>query len=151
MFIRGFLLSILLLSFPIVLSAQDDPRPLNQNHCEYNSTFTYGIYPELLRKGDLIFVIARLGDGEESEKINRVRLEQYRYVMQGQGGIVPSVYAKGERIKGEGGIEIYHGGKLIYFLRARRGCYFDFKCCDCTGRTPILKNGKINRLKIGCV
>lgn len=138
---------VLVFTFFPVLKAQDDPKPPNWSYCEYNSNFTYGIYPDLLKKGDTIIVIARLGDGEKNEIINQIRLEQYRLAMSGQGGIVPSVYAKGERIKGEGGIEIYQDGKMIFFLRARRGCYLDFKCCDCYGRTPILKKGKINRPK----
>ncbi len=133
------------------LKAQDAPPPKNYqppkfSYCEYNGNFYYGLIPELYRKSELVFAMARLGDGETNRRLNQVRLRQFRDVLDGSGaGNVPAVLTQGDRIKGDGGIEVYQGGKMIFYLRAYRGCYLDFKCCDCNWRTPILKKGKMNR------
>ena len=151
---KTVLLTILLMPFLVgqsPLKAQDAPPPKSYpppkfSYCEYNGNFYYGLIPELPRKSELVFAVARLGDGEMDRRLNQVRLKQFRDVLDHSGaGNVPTVLTQGDRIKGDGGIEVYQGGKLIFYLRAYRGCYLDFKCCDCNWRTPILKKGKMNR------
>ncbi len=82
---------------------------------------------DLLRNdvGDegVIILIARLGDGETSRKINGLRLYSVWSYLH-HAGQFPSdrlIKAEGEKVRGGGRIEIYAKGRLMLSLTAKPG------------------------------
>jgi hypothetical protein len=73
-------------------------------------------------KDKTIILIARLGTGERSRKLNRLRLLIARgYLMENRG--VPKdrvITAEGERVRGLGHVEIYVGGRLHVLFKMNR-------------------------------
>ena len=69
-----------------------------------------------------VIVIARLGRGEYSRSVNRLRLSQLRDWLQNVRGYPPDrvVTAEGERLRGLGQVEVYIGGKPFIIYRMRR-------------------------------
>ena len=69
-----------------------------------------------------IIVIARLGRGEYSRGVNRLRLSQLRDWLQSVRGYPPErvVTAEGERSHGLGQVEVYIGGKAFIIYRMKR-------------------------------
>lgn len=65
-------------------------------------------------------VIARLGDGETSRRLNLKRIKVLRDYILDSDLKVKAVFAEGERIKGFGVVEIYVQGKLLYSLPIRQ-------------------------------
>jgi hypothetical protein len=66
------------------------------------------------KEGYIIFV-ARLGDSEKSPALNQKRLRAAKdYIVERAANKIVTAY--GERIKGHGRLEIYVGGKMLYFL-----------------------------------
>ncbi len=61
-----------------------------------------------------LIVIARLGDGEKSARLNWRRLKQVKNQL-GRFD-VEAVAASGERVKGRGRVDVYVSGKLLYAL-----------------------------------
>jgi hypothetical protein len=79
-----------------------------------------------------IIIIARLGNGERSNKVIRRRLHNLNgYLVETRGVSKERVItAEGERVRGLGQVEVYVGGKLfIIFKMKRNGDFFD-KCSD---------------------
>lgn len=75
-------------------------------------------------KEGYIILIARLGDGEKSQAINRRRLNGTKdYLVRRTANKVAAAY--GERIKGRGRIEIYVTGKMFYVLTYTRNRLID--------------------------
>ena len=75
-----------------------------------------------------IIAVARLGDAEQSVRLNRRRLGFVRNYLINRRGWNKIVTAVGERVKGYGRVELYVGGKLLYVLRyPRRGL---ISCAD---------------------
>src|SRR5688572_25863168 len=73
-------------------------------------------------EGSNVIVIARLGKGEYSSSINRLRLSQLRDWLLKVRGYSPDrvVTAEGERSHGLGQVEVYLGGRPFIFYRMRR-------------------------------
>jgi len=69
-----------------------------------------------------VIIIARLGRGEYSRSINRLRLSQLRDWLLTVRGYSPErvVTAEGERLRGLGQVEVYIGGKPFIIYRMRR-------------------------------
>ncbi len=131
---------------PVWLHPWDAPeQPLN---CEEN-IIHLEIIAELTsverpRDGVLI-VIARLGDGERSQELNRRRLYNVRVALMNNRQIDPQrlIMTSGERVRGYGRVEFYLGGKLMGGLRVARGKDLCVACCDIDERYyPYLKNKK---------
>src|SRR5712664_2540520 len=59
-----------------------------------------------------LILIARLGDGERSRRLNVVRLKPFETYLQRFVG-VRRVLAEGTRVKGKGRIELYVDGRLV--------------------------------------
>ena len=75
-----------------------------------------------------IIAVARLGDDEQSVRLNQRRLGFVRNYLVNRRGWNKLVIAVGERVKGGGRVELYVGGKLLYVLRyPRRGL---ISCAD---------------------
>lgn len=71
----------------------------------------------------VIILVARLGDGETSRKINGPRLYSvWSYLHHaGQFPADRLVKAEGEKVRGPGRIDIYAKGRLMLTLTAQRG------------------------------
>jgi hypothetical protein len=74
-----------------------------------------------------LIIIARLGDGERSRKLNLDRVNTVKAFMRRWRG--RSVVAEGGRVKGFGRLEIYVGGKQVFILPLRRNAKVDFRSC----------------------
>ena len=74
-----------------------------------------------------LIVVARLGDGELSRRLNAQRMKSVRAFL-GRSRL-KSVVAEGERVNGYGRLEIYVGGKLLFVLPLRRNKDVDFFSC----------------------
>ena len=81
-------------------------------------------------EGDLIILIARLGDRETSTSLNRRRLRTVREYLPVEPGLnrqpIPDkdiITAIGDRVRGKGRIEAYLRGKLfmIFVFNRNRG------------------------------
>ena len=80
--------------------------------------------------GERLFVIARLGTGETSQRLNYGRLFNTR------NNIAPKpfdqssiVFASGDRVVGEGRIEFYLGSRLRLVVLAKRNKMPNLTCC----------------------
>jgi hypothetical protein len=73
-------------------------------------------------KESKFIVIAHLGDGERSQRLNQKRLRDVRSYFR-QKGESRVVLASGERMKGLGRLELYVSGKLLYILAFPRNGY----------------------------
>ena len=80
-----------------------------------------------------VIVIARLGKGEYSRSINRLRLSQLRDWLLMVRGYSPDrvVTAEGERSRGLGQVEVYLGGRPFIIYRMRRNRDFFRGNCGC--------------------
>ena len=70
----------------------------------------------------VIILVARLGDGEKSRKVNRERLYNVWSYLHHAGQFPESriIKAEGERARGSGRVELYAKGKLMLVLSGRR-------------------------------
>lgn len=67
-----------------------------------------------------LIIIARLGDGENSGRLNTYRLKLLdNYLSRWRP--VKYITAEGKKVKGYGRIEIYVGGKLLYEVPFKKG------------------------------
>jgi hypothetical protein len=74
----------------------------------------------------LIFIIARLGNGERSRRLNRRRLHAIRDFLK-QERFIPEqrlIAAEGEPMRGLGRVEVYLGGKLFMVFTLPRNKFF---------------------------
>lgn len=82
------------------------------------------------KKGERIFVIAKLGIGE-ARRLTNVRLMNTRLKLSTVGlNIEQIVIGEGERVKGEGRIEIYVGSRLRLIILAKRNKMPNLTCCE---------------------
>ena len=86
---------------------------------------------EQIKRGGVMVVMARLGDGEGSRELNRRRLYNVREYLKERGGLAADkiVVAEGERVRGYGRLEYYLAGKLFEQLLFRRNGYMCHSCC----------------------
>ena len=71
-----------------------------------------------------IIVIARLGDGEKSQRLSQRRLKAATDYLRSKARN-KVVAAHGERLKGFGRLELYVGGRLLYSLAYPRNGIID--------------------------
>jgi hypothetical protein len=81
-----------------------------------------------------VILIARLGDGEKNRDLNRERMRRVKNYL---GLMSPHfakglniVIAEGERVAGQGSVEIYVDGVLTAILRSDRNRYLCATCCE---------------------
>ncbi len=112
---------------------------------EENSALTDHLAIESRKSGERLFVIVRLGEGETSHKLNHSRLFNVkRYVFSRGFTNETSVFAEGERVKGEGRIEYYLGSKLKLITFAPRNKMPNLTCCE-DYFPPVKKKTKIKK------
>lgn len=94
-----------------------ESAPVGGPGCEYRTGILYNV-GQNTPAGELILVIARLGDGETSSALSWRRLINVRtfwtvFLTKGYGRRSPEgiILAEGERVKGPGRLEFYVGGK----------------------------------------
>ncbi|HEX6127238.1 MAG TPA: hypothetical protein VFZ23_17835 [Pyrinomonadaceae bacterium] len=82
-------------------------------------------------QGERLFVIVRLGTGETSSVLNRVRLLNTKSFIFYKGfDQQTSIFAEGERVEGEGRIEFYIGSRLRLVTLAPRNKMPNLTCCE---------------------
>ena len=101
-------------------------RPVN---CEDVTAYveTAMVMAQEAGEDSYLIIIARLGDGERSRKLNLGRVNTVRAFLRRWRG--KSVVAEGERVKGHGRLEIYVGGKQVFILPLGRNAKVDFWSC----------------------
>jgi len=109
------------------------------NTCESNIARLDRIHSEAGSDG-LVIAIARLGDGEQSRRLNQRRLRNVRLYLEKVRGRAPKtiIMAEGEPARGRGRVEIYVGGKLVDVLGVGRGEDLYAGSCDGTGELDHL-------------
>ena len=105
------------------------PSPAKPVDCEGVTTYveTAMVMAQEAGEDSYLIIIARLGDGEWSRKLNPDRVNTVKAFMKRWRG--KSVVAEGERVKGYGRLEIYVGGKQAFILPLRRNARVDFWSC----------------------
>lgn len=91
-----------------------------------------------------VIAVARLGDGEYAQELNRRRLANVMTVLTGNLGMKKErvVIASGERVRGYGRVEVYVGGQLLDALLVHRGKDLCVDCCDIDPRYYPYRNDK---------
>ncbi len=99
--------------------------------CETNSALSDGIAIEANAKDEKVFIIFRAGNGEGT-KTNSRRLRIVRDFLRIKGWTDSErfIFAKGEKVKGQGRVEFYLGSKLYFVALAKKG---RIPCMDCCG------------------
>ncbi|HYX71521.1 MAG TPA: hypothetical protein VE732_02015 [Nitrososphaera sp.] len=126
-----FSLTIILLSSALyVIQAQDRPwlNPTRPNNCEDALALLETAALDARKdKESYIIVIARLGDGEKSQSLNRRRVgSAIPYLGSRAGNKI--VAASGEKVSGYGRLELYVRGRLVYVIAFPRN-----RLIDCSG------------------
>ena len=89
-------------------------------HCDDVLLYLDDTVSRSAKLGDAyLIVIARLGKGERSARLNRVRLSAIESYLRRKSKS-KLVTAEGSRVEGLGRVEIYVGGQLMYTLRIVR-------------------------------
>lgn len=115
---------------PIPYGFSDRPRD-----CEINLIRMEGVNrfaTEESNRDSVVIAVARLGDGEYRQELNRRRLQNVMTSLTDNLGLRRErvVLASGERIRGYGRVELYVGGKLVDALLVNRGRDLCVDCCD---------------------
>ncbi len=142
---KGLILVVEFLLFTICYG--QDAKPVNFDYSNHNARVLDEICRELNETNEPLFILARLGDGETNPLINEARLKQVFSEQKHCLAWRNHILARGEKVKGYGGLELYLHGKIIGFLVAQRGCYLAYDSEDCNLKNPIIKKGKLNRLR----
>lgn len=87
-----------------------------------------GLIFDILRKsanenpGSLVILVARLGDGEKSEKYNQRRLKVVKNGINAFDRYPAEkvIMTAGERVQGKGQVEVYIGGRLFAVFKSAR-------------------------------
>jgi hypothetical protein len=136
-----FIISLLLGSLataavqkPSTPTVKMETKPTN---CEFHIATLDAANNEAGGKG-LVIVIARLGDGEQRQTLNRRRLHNVRtYLVEFDHRSTETIItAEGERVNGYGRIELYVAGKLFYVLMIRTNADFAVGSCSYEGEDP---------------
>ena len=135
---KPLFLILILFSIGVSVNAQGkvtEPYvvPGNPSACEVNAA-SFDNLANILRSNDeRLFVVARLGKGENSRELNRRRLHNVRtYFKDGwpDTGAQRFVFAEGDRVEGEGRVEFYIGSNLMQISLVKRGKDICVDCCD---------------------
>jgi hypothetical protein len=104
------------------------------NTCESNIARLDKIHSEAGDSG-LVIAIARLGEGEQTHRLNQRRLHNARLYLEKVRGRAPKtiITAESDQVRGRGRIEIYVQGKLVDVLGVGRREDLYAGSCDGTG------------------
>lgn len=142
------------LCFGIVTAQDHPPSPIpygfsdKPRDCEINLIRMEGVNKLATADGNrdsVIIAIARLGDGEYAQELNRRRLQNVLTVLTENLGLRKDrvVMASGERLRGYGRVEVYVGGQLVDALLVKRHKDLCVDCCDIDTRYyPYRKDKK---------
>jgi hypothetical protein len=120
----------------------------NASACEVNAASFDNLVNILRSTSERLFVVARLGAGENSRDLNRRRLYNVRtYFKQNWPDFDAKrfVFAEGDRVEGEGRIEFYIGSDLFQISLVKRGRDICVDCCDYPDPTYYGAGKKDNR------
>ena len=97
--------------------------------CELNSLYFDTISSIVSKNGERIFAIFRAGK-DETENANESRLIYVKtFLEQVKWKGLDVIYARGEKIDGEGRVEFYVGGKLFLVILAQKNKTPCLTCC----------------------
>jgi len=100
--------------------------------CEENSAWLDGLMQKVSgsEKPERVFVIAQLGKGEYTSRLNQRRLHNARTYLENRLKPETIIVAEGERMNGEGRVEFYIGSELVLISMVRRGADLCVSCWD---------------------
>jgi len=102
---------------------QQAPKSLDQwpMECEGAATrLDFAVVNTRKLEGAYLILIARLGNGEFSSRLNQTRLASAEEYLLRRGSDLKYVLAQGSRVKGLGRLEIYVGGQLVDIMPLRK-------------------------------
>jgi hypothetical protein len=122
----GSCLMIVLLA--VCLSAQQKFKsqaimPSSQEPMDWDSSASYldfAVIDTRKLEGAYLIIIARLGAGETSRRLNQYRLSLVEEYVLRRGHDLKYVLAEGSRVKGLGQIELYVGGRLSRIMHFKK-------------------------------
>ena len=128
------ILTILCLGILQTAYAQNDVPPYDSPtkpvNCEMGYVFINDALGRYIKNPSNYFiVIARLGSGESSRRLNLNRIKTLKSYISNLNPPVKAIFAEGENIKGYGVIEMYVEGKLLYSLPLDKGENLDLRTC----------------------
>ena len=111
-----------------------ETKPTN---CEFHIATLDAAHDQAGKDG-LVIAIARLGDGEQRQELNRRRLHNVRtYLVEFDQRLPETIItAESERATGYGRVELYVRGKLFYVLMIRRNADLAVGACSFEGDDP---------------
>ena len=154
----GLLFLLWLIMSSGIVNAQDRPvwlnpwgtpeKPLNCEENLIHIEIVARLASEESQRDKVLIIVARLGDNESSQELNRRRLHNLRVSLTENLRVDPQrlIMASGEKVRGSGRVEFYLAGKLIGALPIARGKDLCVDCCDIDERYyPYRKNEKRGR------
>jgi hypothetical protein len=133
-----FLLAILVLLGAAVYGQQPQPSlppaeveivPATARGCQRNTINVANLQALVQTTKEKAFVIAHLGTGETSRRLNPRRLNDVKTEF-GLGDSPKILFAEGARVQGLGRIDFYLGSKLMSVTLLARNGDFCATCCD---------------------
>lgn len=98
--------------------------------CQQNTINIANLGALVQTRKEKAFVIAHLGTGETSSRLNRRRLNDIRTEFGINWDSDKIILAEGERVRGQGRIEFYLGSELMSLSLMGRNQDFCSLCCD---------------------
>ena len=109
---------------PSSLSVFGEPDGLDGNDCESIKAYLDFVHIAVMEidKNQTIIIIARLGGGENSRKLNHHRLSTVSSYLVNSRAFPKDqvIIAEGERVRGLAQVEFYIGGKLHTVFKVKR-------------------------------
>lgn len=128
--------TVILTSLVVAQSVTSEPKYLVNKEagavCEKNNLYIDLLVREANKTNQKIFIISRLGDGEQS-KLGWRRLRKAEFFLTSGKEIPPSriIIAAGRRLsKAQGRLEFYLGSNLFLLSEAEKGKDVCLNCCD---------------------
>lgn len=127
-----FTIHILLASFYTTVNAQlPEKKEFNLGNCETNSARLDALRIEAMNvgmMGGIIIAVARLGDGEYNPQFNQRRLYTVKKYL--GSSVTNLILTQGERVEGNGRVEIYLHGFLREVLLIKKCQDLPVGSCD---------------------
>ena len=128
--------TLLLIAFLAATSVSAQTSPItveaNASACEVNAAAFDNLANILRSNNERLFVVARLGKGENSRDLNRRRLSNVRAYFMTNWKIDSArfLFAVGPAVNGEGRVEFYVGSTLLLVSFVKPGKDICVDCCD---------------------
>lgn len=120
----------------VAQSQRSDPKPMETQgrDCELNALHLSDMTQEVLRSGERLFVIARLGKSETDRSLNRRRLYNIRVRLKpyfdDRTKSERLVLTEGEPTNRVGCVEFYIGSKLVLITSLAHQTDICVDCCE---------------------